>query len=88
MNTTTPKTKSPRAIKMAERRAEAAAHAERMAKIYAENAAIVTTGKCPECGTKLYRNSSLAGWWQCGHYGAPGFQAEAGPHCSFQLFTK
>lgn len=49
-------------------------------------AKIVFTGKCPTCNTKLYRNMSMTGWYQCGHYGAPGFQKEAGPHCDFQLF--
>ena len=48
--------------------------------------AIVLTGVCPSCGTKLYRNNSLAGWWQCGHLGAVGFQREPGAHCDFQIF--
>jgi hypothetical protein len=48
---------------------------------------IVATGRCPQCGTTLYRNLSLTGWWQCGHYGSPGFQREPGPHCSFETFT-
>lgn len=51
-----------------------------------EAQAIVSTGVCPTCGTKLYRNMSLTGWYQCGHVGAVGFQREAGPHCNFQLF--
>lgn len=46
----------------------------------------ITKGVCPECGTKLYRNNSLGGWWQCGHVGAEGFQREAGPHCHYQTF--
>jgi hypothetical protein len=52
----------------------------------AENHKILITGKCPLCGTKLYRNLSLTGWWQCGHLGAVGFQKEPGPHCDFDLF--
>jgi len=48
--------------------------------------AIVTKGVCPACGTKLYRNNSMSGWWQCGHVGAEGFQREAGPHCHFSFF--
>lgn len=51
-----------------------------------EAQAIVAKGVCPTCGTKLYRNLSLAGWWQCGHVGAVGFQKEAGLHCDFQIF--
>lgn len=47
---------------------------------------VVKTGVCPTCGTKLYRNSALAGWFQCGRFGAVGFQKEAGPHCDFQIF--
>lgn len=48
--------------------------------------AIIKTGKCPQCGTKLYRNLALAGWYQCGHFGADGFQKEPGPQCDFQIF--
>ena len=47
---------------------------------------IVKAGRCPDCGTRLYRNLSLTGWYQCGHYGSPGFQREPGPHCNFQTF--
>lgn len=62
-----------------------AAKAERLARA-AANHAILVTGVCPTCGTKLYRNLSLTGWWQCGRVGAVGFQKEAGPHCDFDLF--
>jgi predicted nucleic acid-binding Zn finger protein len=48
--------------------------------------AVVVNGICPTCGTKLYRNSSLTGWYQCGHVGAVGFQRETGAHCDFQIF--
>jgi len=54
----------------------------------AEASIVVAKGTCPTCGTKLYRNLSLTGWWQCGHYGSPGFQKEAGPHCDWQAFTE
>lgn len=64
---------------------KAAEKAKQMARL--SNAhVIVSAGVCPDCGTKLYRNLSLAGWFQCGHVGAPGFQKEAGPHCNFQIF--
>jgi ribosomal protein L37AE/L43A len=59
--------------------------AKRMQQLTAAQA-VVATGTCPTCGTKLYRNLSLSGWWQCGHYGAVGFQKEAGPNCDFQIF--
>lgn len=29
---------------------------------------IVKNGVCPECGSRLARNSSMAGWWQCSAY--------------------
>jgi len=47
---------------------------------------IVSKGVCPDCGTKLYRNLALSGWYQCGHFGAVGFQKEPGPVCHFQTF--
>ena len=55
---------------------------ERLTKAHA----IVSKGTCPDCGTKLYSNSALTGWFQCGHVGAAGFQKEQGPHCDFQIF--
>lgn len=58
---------------------------KRMTRL-AETHAILKTGACPTCGTKLYRNASMTGWWQCGHYGAEGFQREPGTHCDFQFF--
>lgn len=69
-------------ITKAEKEAE---KAKRMQSLRAAHA-IVVTGKCPTCGTKLYRNMSMAGWYQCGHLGAEGFQRETGPHCDFQIF--
>lgn len=51
-----------------------------------EFGAILATGRCPECKTKLYRNLSLSGWFQCGRLGAEGFQKEPGEHCNFQFF--
>jgi uncharacterized Zn finger protein (UPF0148 family) len=59
--------------------------AKRMAQL-TEAQAIVAKGTCPTCGTKLYRNMSLTGWFQCGHVGAVGFQREPGPSCDFQIF--
>ena len=74
----------------ADKAARASANAEYMAKrlqILRTNQAILKTGKCPDCGTKLYRNLSMTGWWQCGHLGATGFQKEpSDQHCSFQFF--
>ena len=85
MNTT----QTERARKMAERKAEKAAHVANMARIHAETMAIVQTGKCPQCGSKLRRNLALTGWWQCEQYGAEGFRKDASkPSCSFQCFTE
>jgi hypothetical protein len=78
-----------RARKMAAKRAEREAHAARMAAIHAESAAIVATGKCPQCGAALHRNTSLAGWWQCDRSGSGHFRRDqTGQHCSFQCFTE
>lgn len=60
----------------------------RRAKLYAENQAVVDTGKCPDCGSGLHRNLSLAGWWQCDRFGSEGFQKDPGPKCDFQVFTE
>ena len=66
----------------AQKAAEREVHMSRLRRAYN----FVKTGTCPLCGTKLYRNSSMAGWWQCGHFGAEGFQKEPGTHCDFQIF--
>lgn len=58
------------------------------AAMLAANAAVVATGKCPECGQALRRNLSLAGWWQCSGFGAEGFRATGSTKCSFQTFTE
>jgi len=65
--------------------AKAGDKAKRMARL-TEAHAVVATGVCPTCGTKLFLNLALSGWWQCGHVGAVGFQKLAGPHCDFQIF--
>ena len=72
----------------AARQAEREAHAARMAAIHAEAAAVVATGKCPDCGAGLHRNSSLAGWWQCDRSGSGHFRRDlTGSACTFQVFT-
>lgn len=49
---------------------------------------IVATGKCPQCGSKLVRNTSIAGWWQCEQFGNEQFRARPSePPCNFQCFT-
>lgn len=61
--------------------------ARREARV-AEAHAIVAAGTCPMCGSRLRRNLSLAGWWQCEQYGAEGFRARPeAPSCPFQTFT-
>ncbi len=88
MNTSTA-AKSPRSQKIAAGKAAKLAHIARMAVLHAAARAIVEKGVCPDCGTKLYRNLSISGWYQCGHYGSPGFQKEpSAKHCSFQTFTE
>jgi hypothetical protein len=70
---------------------EKEAHRARMDALHAEAKRIVATGKCPDCGARLRRNNSMAGWWQCGRLGAPGFKLpeyEGKGDCSFQCFTE
>ena len=51
--------------------------------------AIVRTGKCPDCGAGLRRNSSMAGWYQCEQYGAEGWRKDSSkPSCGWQGFTE
>jgi ribosomal protein L37AE/L43A len=70
-------------------KAEKAAIAARREAQYAEARRIVATGTCPQCGTKLRRNLSLTGWWQCAQLGAEGFRLDSSkPSCSFQTFTE
>ena len=73
-----PKTEATKAEKQAYRQ-------ERLTRLK-DNQNILKTGVCPRCGTKLVRNNSMTGWWQCGHVGSPGFQAVPGPPCDFQFF--
>ena len=60
--------------------------AKREARL-AEARRIVATGKCPDCGQDLVRNSAITGWWQCAGYGAEGFRKAGSQPCSFQTFT-
>jgi hypothetical protein len=78
-----------RSARRAERKATNEAHVARMAAIRAENVAVVATGKCPDCGAGLHRNTSLAGWWQCDRSGSGHFRRDqTGAHCDFQCFTE
>lgn len=68
--------------------AQRKAHKARMAQLRAEAVAVVQTGVCPDCGSKLRRNLALAGWWQCEQNGAESHRARPhDPACSFQCFT-
>ena len=61
---------------------------EKNDKRITESLAIVRAGKCPVCGGKLTRNSSLTGWWQCEQLGSEVFRKDpTKPSCDFQLFT-
>lgn len=63
-------------------------HTEHMDELEAEASAIVATGACPDCGSKLKRNLALTGWWMCEQRGAEGFRARPNdPPCDFQTFT-
>jgi ribosomal protein L37AE/L43A len=58
------------------------------AELHAQARAVVATGTCPRCGSKLVRNLALAGWWQCEQYGAVTHRARPDdPQCGFQTFT-
>lgn len=63
----------------------------RLDAIHETNRQIVVTGKCPDCGAGLVRNSSLRGWWQCGAFGRLDFRKpeyRVLPDCGFQCFTE
>lgn len=74
------------------RKEKAAARAEsnaRIAAAHAETLAVVRSGKCPLCGGKPKRNSSLTGWWQCEQLGADNFRKDpTKPSCNWQGFTE
>ena len=56
------------------------------AKYRADAIAIISTGKCPQCGRALKRNLAIFGWWQCEQYGASTHRADAtAPACSYQI---
>ena len=64
-------------------------HEARMNELYDAASVVVSTGKCPDCGSSLRRNLSLTGWWQCEQVGAVGFRANADKAaCGFQVFTR
>jgi hypothetical protein len=61
----------------------------RISKHNEETQAVVDSGKCPQCGSKVKPNYSITGWWQCEQYGSTGFRArDNDPQCSWQGFTQ
>jgi hypothetical protein len=74
------------------RRLERKAAADRLAQCHADALQHVERGTCPRCGRRLFRNSALAGWWQCGAYASAGFRhaeyANDPNRCSWQCFTE
>ncbi len=59
---------------------------EHFKRLRAEGLAILATGKCPECGRQMVRNSSIAGWWQCSQFGAETHRADpTQPSCNWQI---
>jgi len=86
---TKPLNMSPRAVKMREKKAARAESDARIAAAQAGTRAIVAAGVCPCCKAGLRRNLSIAGWWQCEQYGAPGFRKDSSkPACNWQGFTE
>ena len=77
---------------LTERQPKKALAKEAVARIAAAQAAtraVVATGICPDCGTRLRRNMSLTGWWQCAQLGAVGFRLDpTKPACNWQGFTE
>ena len=64
-------------------------HKAHMDALHAEARAIVETGICPQCGSGLRRNLSLAGWWQCSQFGRTDRRTrQQDPECDFQTFTE
>lgn len=64
-------------------------HKEHMERLSADARAVVATGTCPRCGSKLRRNLSIAGWWQCEQFGAVTHRARPNDQaCNFQTFTE
>jgi len=60
-----------------------------VAAIRAQAVAVVATGACPDCGSALRRNNSIAGWWMCEQRGADAFRARPqDAPCAFQCFTE
>lgn len=58
---------------------------------YDEAEKIVAAGVCPLCGSALWRNIALTGWWQCGRFGEPERRKPEYrflPRCEFQTFTR
>jgi hypothetical protein len=82
-------TRSPLAQLRADKKAARLASEQRMAAAQAETEAIVARGECPRCEAPLRRNWALAGWWQCGQFGAVGFRLNHElPGCTWQGFTR
>ena len=55
----------------------------------AEIRKVVKSGVCPKCGSRLKRNLSMAGWWQCAQLGSPAFRERPNdPPCDWQGFTE
>lgn len=78
-----------RGSSLAEKKAKSLVNQLRYKQRCIEACAIVENGKCPECGEKLRRNLSLAGWWQCAQLGAPRFRIRPNdPPCGWQIFTE
>ena len=78
-----------KAQKAAETRKQNQETKARLEAIQAGIRAIVAGGKCPDCGSALRRNLSLAGWYQCEQYGAENFRARSSDAaCGWQGFTE
>jgi hypothetical protein len=73
-----------------EKAQQASQRATEHEEILTRNGAILETGKCPQCGAELVRNSALTGWYQCACYGNADRrkpECRDRPDCSFQMFV-
>jgi len=58
---------------------------------YKQAKTIVESGKCPDCGSPLSRNNTIAGWWQCLCYPSESMRKDefkGMPQCNFQTFAE
>lgn len=63
----------------------------RMQTLNASAMAIIKKGVCPQCGSALYNNSAISGWYQCSCYPEASrrkAEYQDKPSCHFQVFAR